>query len=96
MKTGAQGSSAGRDLRNSEQVADTRTAATAAERYELASQWQLLRRNFLRHRAALAGLVVLALFYLVALFAEFVAPHDPYQRNSGFIDARPAAGTRVP
>ena len=89
MKTGAQGSSAGRDLRNSEQVADTRTAATAAERYELASQWQLVRRNFLRHRAALAGLVVLALFYLVALFAEFVAPHDPYQRNSGFIDARP-------
>ena len=92
MKTGAQGSSAGRDLRNSEQVADTRTAATAAtaaERYELASQWQLVRRNFLRHRAALVGLGVLALFYLVALFAEFVAPHDPYQRNSGFIDARP-------
>ena len=89
MKTGAQGSSAGRDLRNSEQVADTRTAAAAAERYELASQWQLVRRNFLRHRAALAGLGVLALFYLVALFAEFVAPHDPYQRNSGFIDARP-------
>ena len=67
----------------------TVTATTAAERYELASQWQLVRRNFLRHRAALAGLVVLALFYLVALFAEFVAPHDPYQRNSGFIDARP-------
>ena len=63
--------------------------ATAAERYELASQWQLVRRSFLRHRAALAGLVVLALFYLVALFPEFLAPHDPYQRNSGFIDARP-------
>ena len=71
-------------------LADTDTAtAAAAERYELASQWQLVRRNFLRHRAALVGLVVLALFYLLALFAEFVAPHDPYQRNSGFIDARP-------
>ena len=71
-------------------MADTGTAtATAAERYELASQWQLVRRSFLRHRAALVGLVVLALFYLVALFPEFLAPHDPYQRNSGFIDARP-------
>ena len=65
------------------------STASAAERYELASQWQLIRRSFLRHRAALVGMVVLALLYLVALFPEFLAPHDPYQRNSGFIDARP-------
>ena len=65
------------------------TAAPDAERYELASQWQLMRRSFRRHRAALAGMVVLAAFYAVALFAEFVAPHDPNQRNSGYIEARP-------
>ena len=71
-------------------MADTGTGTgTAAERFELGSQWQLVRRTFRRHRAALAVLGVLALFYRVTLFAEFVAPHDPYQRNSGFIDARP-------
>ena len=63
--------------------------APDAERYELASQWQLMRRSFRRHRAALVGMVVLALFYAAALFAEFIAPHDPNQRNSGFIEARP-------
>ena len=63
--------------------------APDAERYELASQWQLMRRSFRRHRAALVGLAVLALFYAAALFAEFIAPHDPNQRNSGFIEARP-------
>ena len=93
MKPQHQGRHGGEHSRTVSGLADTDTgtvtATTAAERYELASQWQLVRRNFLRHRAALAGLVVLALFYLVALFAEFVAPHDPYQRNSGFIDARP-------
>jgi peptide/nickel transport system permease protein len=43
-------------------------------RYSL-SQWQLMWRKFVRNRAALAGGIIIALFYLVALFAEFLAPY---------------------
>ena len=41
------------------------------------SQWQLIRLRFAKHKLALAGLNVLVVFYLVAVFAEFVAPHSP-------------------
>lgn len=44
------------------------------------SQWQLIRRRFLRHRVAVGALVVLAVFYLVALFAPVISPYQPYQR----------------
>lgn len=39
------------------------------------SQWQLIRRRFSKHRLAVAALFVLALFYFVAVFAEFFAPY---------------------
>jgi peptide/nickel transport system permease protein len=43
-------------------------------RYAL-SQWQLMWRKFVRNRAALAGGVVIVLFYVGALFADFIAPY---------------------
>lgn len=43
-------------------------------RYSL-SQWQLMWRKFVRNRAALTGGIVILLFYLVALFASFLAPY---------------------
>lgn len=43
-------------------------------RYSL-SQWQLMWRKFVRNRAALVGGIVITLFYLTALFANFVAPY---------------------
>jgi peptide/nickel transport system permease protein len=59
------------------------------EQYFVASQWVLMRRKFLRHKVALAGLFLLVVLYLIAVFCEFVAPHDPQRRNRDFIDARP-------
>ena len=47
------------------------------ERYYIASQWQLVRRKFFKHKLAMISLAVLGIFYLVAIFAEFVAPYDP-------------------
>ncbi|MEZ4662721.1 MAG: ABC transporter permease [Caldilineaceae bacterium] len=44
------------------------------ERYSL-SQWQLMWRKFVRNRAALVGGIVIGLFYLTALFADFLAPY---------------------
>ena len=45
------------------------------------TQTQLIWRDFKRHRAALAGGIVIALLYLMALGAEFIAPYDPYFRE---------------
>ena len=54
------------------------------ERYYLASQWQLMWRKFRRHRLAMASVSVLALLYLVAIFAEFFAPYDPNRRFADY------------
>lgn len=47
------------------------------EQVYLASQWQLMWWKFRKHKLAMAGTVVLALLYLIAIFAEFLAPYDP-------------------
>ena len=44
--------------------------------HELASQWHLMWWKFRRHHLAVLGLIVVVLFYLVALGAEFVAPQS--------------------
>ena len=41
------------------------------------SQWAIAARHFRRNRLALAGLVVLALLYTVAILAPLIAPYDP-------------------
>ena len=54
------------------------TTATEGERQEaLYSQWRLTRIRFLRHRAAVVSGVLLCCFYLVAMFADFIAYADP-------------------
>lgn len=42
-----------------------------------ASQWRLMWETFRRHRLAMLGGTVVVCLYLVALFAEFLAPFDP-------------------
>lgn len=50
-----------------------------------ASQWQLLRRKFIRNKVAIAGGVVILLFYLCALFAGFLAPYALSTRLTEYI-----------
>ncbi len=45
----------------------------------VASQWQLIRWRFLQHKLAVFALIVIGIFYFIAIFAEFVAPYDPYE-----------------
>ena len=59
------------------------------ERYFVATQWQLMWRKFGRHRLALVGAAVLAVFYLGALFAEFLAPSVPSERYAKMAFAPP-------
>lgn len=48
---------------------------------EARSQWQLFRRKFLRHRAAMAGLVVLVLLCVCCFGASWVAPFPKNAQN---------------
>jgi peptide/nickel transport system permease protein len=48
---------------------------TADEAHYAASQWSVMWRRFLRNRAAVVGGVIVLVYYLVALFAGFVAPY---------------------
>lgn len=54
-----------------------------------ASQWQLVFRQFRRHRLAMVSLVLLLLVYLIALFGEFVAPYGKLQAFNDQIYASP-------
>ena len=67
----------------------TRAAAAADERYFVASQWRMMWRKLVRHRLAVIAAAVLAVAYLVAGFAEFVAPAAAGMRNNDFIHAPP-------
>ena len=53
----------------------------AEERYYIASQWQLMWRKFAKHKLAVTGGMVLFIFYLLAVLAEFVAPYGPLDRT---------------
>lgn len=47
------------------------------ERIFVASQWQLMRWRFLRHKLAVLSMCIIALLYVIAIFAEFISPYDP-------------------
>lgn len=55
----------------------------------IATQWTLMGRKFRKHKLALFGTALIALFYLIAIFSEFVAPQDPLKRNTDFIHVPP-------
>lgn len=56
-----------------------------ARRPDLASQWQLMWWKFRRHKMALFGLFVLGLLLACALFAEFISPYPPGQRDTKYV-----------
>lgn len=61
----------------------------AERRVYMASQWTLMARRFKRHKIARVALVIVLLFYFVAVFCEFFAPYDPNNRNAKFIFVPP-------
>jgi peptide/nickel transport system permease protein len=54
-----------------------------------ASQWKLMWWKFKRHKLAMIGGVIVVLLYLVAAFAEFLAPFDPNVVSSTYTYAPP-------
>ncbi|GAB4569884.1 MAG: ABC transporter permease [Anaerolineae bacterium] len=45
------------------------------------SEWARVARAFVRHRIGLLGLVIVLCFALAALFAPWLAPHDPIEQH---------------
>ena len=58
-------------------------ATSSEERFAQASQLQLTWWRFCRHRLAVISLAVVAFFYLIVIFADFLAIADPHA-----VDAR--------
>jgi peptide/nickel transport system permease protein len=62
-------------------------------RLTVASQRQLIWWRFKKHKVALASGILLILFYLVALFAEAVAPYDPFEVRGQYKNVQPVGIT---
>ena len=58
------------------------SATPGDERVSVASQWQLMWWRFRRHKVAMASAVVIGLFYLVVIFADFLAYADPFASDA--------------
>lgn len=59
---------------------ENRPEASVEERTYVASQWRLMWWKFLRHRMAVVSGVVVIFLYFVAIFGDFLAPHNPHER----------------
>ena len=62
---------------------------TTKEAYYTATQFQLMWWKFRRHRMAILGSIVLALFLVVMVFCEFLSPYTPQSRDSDYIFGKP-------
>ena len=70
-------------------VPEAAAADDREDRAYYASQWQLMRRRFFRHKVAVGATLALAALYLAALFSPFLSPHDPMQRSLAYKEAPP-------
>jgi peptide/nickel transport system permease protein len=71
------------------EVAEIAPAAEKEAQVYVAPQWKLVWWKFRKHRMALASGIIVILIYLVALFAEFLAPLPSDETNSKFLYAPP-------
>jgi len=53
------------------------------------SQWRLIVLRFYRHKLAVFSIIILAIMYIVAAFAEFVIPYLPSEHNKTLLYAPP-------
>jgi peptide/nickel transport system permease protein len=54
----------------------------AEQRIAVATQWQLMWWRFRKHKLAVGGTLVLIVFYVVSLFADFFAYTDPNESDA--------------
>lgn len=73
----------------SESTISIASAHKKLKRPEIATQWQLMWWKFRRHHMALIGLSVLGFLFVIAAFAEVIAPQSPGKRNSNYLTGPP-------
>ncbi len=56
---------------------------------EVASQWQLIWWKFRKHKLAMAGTIITIILYLIAIFAEFLAPFPGDMYKASYTYAPP-------
>jgi peptide/nickel transport system permease protein len=59
------------------------------EQIYVASQWKLMWWKFKKHKLAIISGIILLVFYVIAIFCEFIAPYDPYKYDVRFVFAPP-------
>ncbi|HEU5491338.1 MAG TPA: ABC transporter permease [Gaiellaceae bacterium] len=84
--TSAGGAIPGADPGSAALLQETDLAYESGVEVKARSQWQYVRMRFLRHKAAVAGLIVLILFALVAIFAKQLAPYGYDEINLETVD----------
>jgi len=62
---------------------------SAEEKFYVASQWQLMWRKFVKHKLAILGGTILAIFYIIAIFCEFFSTQDMNKRHTDYIYCPP-------
>jgi ABC-type dipeptide/oligopeptide/nickel transport system permease subunit len=67
-------------------LADAELAYESGVELKARSQWQYARMRFFRHKLAVASLIVLVLFGVVAIFAEQLAPYGFDEINLETVD----------
>lgn len=52
------------------------------EQISIATQWQLIWWRFRKHRLAMLGALIVIIYYLVVIFADFLAYADPFESEA--------------
>jgi peptide/nickel transport system permease protein len=66
-------------------------ATETEETFYRAGQWQLVWWKFRRHKLAQLAMVVLGIFYIIVIFAEFISPYDPQKRFKDYSSMAPVS-----
>jgi peptide/nickel transport system permease protein len=69
------------DIKTAGQIADV-GVADSEDKIAVATQWQLMWWRFRKHKLAMGGTIILILFYLVALGADFLAYVAPEESEA--------------
>lgn len=59
------------------------------DKYYYASQWSLMWRKFRKHKLAMVSTCLLIIFYLTAIFGNFVAPQGTEQYDGNYTNCGP-------
>lgn len=66
------------------------TEVTANTQVQVKTPWQEFWHSFIKHKSALAGMIVLVILMLIAIFAPWLAPYSPTEQFNDYLLAPPA------